>query len=392
MINYIVNLSRNKDLEKIIKFKNQKNMKKILPIVFFFASLVVVAQEKTFEKEVAKISKRIELITKKQKDSLKTKVLEIDKKLEKGEITKPTAETLKKELAAYHAKQIELKVGEQEHLLQVLVQDKTNGKIASSSNKNFSNNDDINTFTVGNKTFRFTVDSDNGDTSRNKEKQHRSNRRNRSTTTQFVFAMGVNNVLQNNQLSSLNDSEYQFWRSRFYELGFTWKTRFSREASQLYFKYGVSFLWNNLRLKDNQYHVKNDDVTEIQVFSQSLKDSRLRHVQMNFPIHLEWDLSKNKKYKDGFVYDKRNRSVKIGVGGFAGFKLGTRQYLEYSDPNNGNIEQVAYDNFNMNIFNYGLSTYVGYRSTSLYVKYDLNPLFKDTETRNISMGIRFDLN
>lgn len=66
MINYIVNLSRNKDLEKIIKFKNQKNMKKILPIVFFFASLVVVAQEKTFEKEVAKISKRIELITKKK--------------------------------------------------------------------------------------------------------------------------------------------------------------------------------------------------------------------------------------------------------------------------------------------------------------------------------------
>ena len=366
-------------------------MKKILPILFFFASFVVVAQEKTFEKEVAKISKRIELITKNQKDSLKTKVLEIDKKLEKGEITKPTAETLKKEIAAYHAKQIELKVGEQERLLQLLVQDKTNGKIASSSNKDFSNDDDINTFTVGNKTFRFTVDSDNGDTSRKEKKQHRSNRRNRSTTTQFVFAMGVNNVLQNNQLSSLNDSEYQFWRSRFYELGFTWKTRFSREASQLYFKYGVSFLWNNLRLKDNQYHVKNDDVTEIQVFSQSLKDSRLRHVQMNFPIHLEWDLSKNKKYKDGFVYDKRNRSVKIGVGGFAGFKLGTRQYLEYSDPNNGDIEQVAYDNFNMNVFNYGLSAYVGYRSTSFYVKYDLNPLFKDTETRNISMGIRFDL-
>ncbi len=31
-------------------------------------------------------------------------------------------------------------------------------------------------------------------------------------------------------------------------------------------------------------------------------------------------------------------------------------------------------------------------STSLYVKYDLNPLFKNTETRNISFGIRFDLN
>ncbi|WP_439129416.1 hypothetical protein [Polaribacter sp.] len=366
-------------------------MKKIVLLIFFFASLVVVAQEKTFEKEVAKISKRIELITKNQKDSLKTKVLEIDKKLDKGEITKPTAETLKKEVAAYHAKQIELKVGEQERLLQLLVQDKTNGKIASSSNKDFSNDDEINTFTVGNKTFRFTVDSDTNYKNKKEKKWHRSNRRNRSTTTQFVFAMGANNVLQNNQLSSLNDSEYQFRRSRFYELGFTWKTRFSREASQLYFKYGVSFLWNNLRLEDNQYHIKNGDVTEIQVFPQDLKDSRLRHVQMNFPVHLEWDLSKNKKYKDGFVYDRRNSSVRIGIGGFAGFKLGTRQYLEYSDPNNGDIEQVAYDNFNMNVFNYGLSAYLGYKSTSLYVKYDLNPLFKDTETRNISMGLRFDL-
>ena len=46
----------------------------------------------------------------------------------------------------------------------------------------------------------------------------------------------------------------------------------------------------------------------------------------------------------------------------------------------------------MNTINYGLSAYVGYKSTSLYVKYDLNPLFKNSETRNISMGIRLDLN
>lgn len=44
----------------------------------------------------------------------------------------------------------------------------------------------------------------------------------------------------------------------------------------------------------------------------------------------------------------------------------------------------------MNTVNYGLSTYLGYKSTSFYVKYDLNPLFIDTETRNISLGICFD--
>ncbi|WP_435415291.1 hypothetical protein [Polaribacter aestuariivivens] len=366
-------------------------MKKILLILVLFAATIATAQEKTFEKEVRKISKRIEMITKNQKDSLKMKVIEIDKRLEKGEISKATAESLKKDVATYHANQIEIKVSEQERLLQLLVQDKTNGKIVSATDDDLTG-DEINTFTVGNKTFRFTVNDDDKKDKDVKRKERRRKRQKRKTTSQFVFAMGANNVLTDNDFGSLNDSEYQFWRSRFYELGFTWKTRFTKEASQLYFKYGVSFLWNNLRLENNQYHVKNGDMTEIQTFPENLTESRLRHVQMNFPIHLEWDLSKNKKYDDGFVYDRTNQSVRLGIGGFVGFKLGTRQYLEYDDSNNVEIKQIQYDNFNMNTINYGLSAYVGYRSTSLYVKYDLNPLFKDTEIRNISMGIRLDLN
>ncbi|QTE23085.1 hypothetical protein [Polaribacter cellanae] len=366
-------------------------MKRILLIIMvLFTTTIATAQTKTFEKEVLKISKRIDLITKTQKDSLKMKVIEIDKKLKKGEITKSTADTLKKEIASYHAKQIEQKVGEQERLLQLLVQDKTNGKIVSASENDLSE-DEVNTFTIGSKVFRFTVNEDE-----TREKKRKKRKRNRGlsnkTTSQFVFAMGVNNVLANNKISSLNNSEYKFWQSHFYELGFTWKTRLTKRPSQLYFKYGVSFLWNNLRLKNNQYHIKNGDVTEIKTFPENLLESRLRHVQMNFPMHIEWDLSKNKKYKDGYVHDRTNRSVRLGVGGFVGFKLGTRQYLEYKDNSGVEKTQVAYDNFNMNTVNYGLSAFLGYKSTSFYVKYDLNPLFKDTETRNISMGIRLDLN
>jgi hypothetical protein len=73
-------------------------------------------------------------------------------------------------------------------------------------------------------------------------------------------------------------------------------------------------------------------------------------------------------------------------------KLGTRQYLNFKDVYNVNQEIIQKNNFNMNAINYGLSSYLGYNSTSFYVKYDLNPLFKNTDTRNISMGIRLDLN
>lgn len=372
-------------------------MKKITLIFLLFVSISVTSQEKrTFEKEVIKISKKIEMITKSQKDSLKMKVLAIDKKLEKGEITEITAATLKKEIAEYHAKQIEIKVSEQERLLQALVQEKTNGKFESSS-KNDVKTDDINTFKVGSKTFSFTINDDDDDDdstkkSRNEERWRRNGKSNRKTTSQVVFAMGVNNVLQDHKFSSLSDSEYKFWASHFYELGLTWKTRFTKDASQLYIKYGISFLWNNLRLDDNQHHVKYDDETRLEVFPGNLIESRLRHVQMNFPLHVEWDFSKNKKYKDGFIYDRTNRSFRAGIGGFVGFKLGTRQYLEYEDVRGVEVQEVQFNNYNMNTVLYGLSAYVGYQSTSLYLKYDLNPLFKDTETRNISMGVRFDLN
>jgi hypothetical protein len=371
-------------------------MKRILLILVLFSTTIALSQEKIFENEVSKISKRIEQITKTQKDSLKTKVIAIDKRFGKGEITKATAENLKNEVASYHARRIEKLVGEQERLLQMLVQDKTNGKIAS-SNTVIGENQDINTFSVGGKKFSFSVDDaedkeDNvTNNPRRKRRLGKKNKFGRSTTTQFVFALGVNNVLEDNQVSSLNDSEYQFWRSRFYEVGFSWKTRFSKEPSNLYFKYGASFLWNNLRLDGNRIHVKNENITAIETFTDQLSESRLRHVQMNFPVHLEWDFSKNKIYDDGSQRDRTNESVRIGIGGFVGFKLGTRQYLEYRDVNNIEVKEVQYNNFNMNTVNYGLSAYLGYESVSLYVKYDLNPLFKNTETRNVSMGVRFDL-
>lgn len=368
-------------------------MKKIVLVFVLLCTTVIQSQEKTFEKEVVKISKRIEQITKQQKDSLKSKVITIDKRLTRGEISKTTAETLKNELASYHANRIEILVGQQEKLLQMLVQDKIDGKIKS-PREPITNKEEDNTFTIGNKFFKLNIsEGDLEDRNRKRELRWRTKKKfQRTTTTQFIFAMGVNNVLNDNKLSSLNDSEYQFWRSRFYELGFSWKTRFKREPSNLYFKYGFSFLWNNLRLEDNRVHIKNNEITEIAVFDSPLKESRLRHVQLIFPVHLEWDFSKNKVYKDGRVRDRTNESFRLGVGGFFGFKLGTRQYLEFSDNNNVEIEQLQFDNFNMNIFNYGVSSYIAYKSTSFYVKYDLNPLFKNTETRNISMGIRFDFN
>lgn len=376
-------------------------MKHILVVFVLLCTVHAFSQEKTFESEVKKISKNIELITKSQKDSLKTKVEAINKRLDKKEIDAETATALKNEAASYHAKQIEILVGLEEKKLQQLVQDKTNGKIADLEEKEikYKEYDDDGSFRIGSKTFNIRVkntddtsDWDSDWSSSSSTRWERRGKRNRGTTTQFVFAMGVNNVLVDGQLSSLDNSVYKFWQSHFYELGWTWKTRMSRQASKLYIKYGVSFLWNNLRALDNKKHVVNGDVTDLVVHPQELTESRLRHVQMTFPVHLEWDFSRNDEFSDGTFRDRTNNSVRFGVGAFFGFKLGTRQYLEYRDATGTKVEEVQKDDFNTNVLNYGVSSYLAWKSFGLYAKYDLNPLFKDTETRNFSMGIRFDFN
>jgi len=368
-------------------------MKRILFILVLLCTTVAFSQEKTFESEVRKISKKIERITTTEKAALKEKVEAINVRLEKKEITVEKANQFKKEAAEFHAKRIEEKVGLEEKKLQQLVQDKTNGKILSDVSY-----DDENTFTIGSNIFHLRVrhDDDYEYSERYKERKIRREKRrnrlwNRKTTSQVVFAMGVNNVLIDHKAATLDNSNYKFWKSHFYEVGWTFKTRFSNEPSKTYFKYGFSFLWNNLRLDNNQYHVVNGLETDIETHVDVLSESRLRNVQLIFPAHVEWDFSKN-SYYDEKARDRTNRSVRLGVGGYFGFRLGTKQFLEYKNTEGTKVEELQKDNFNVSNFTYGLSTYLAWKSTGVYVKYDLSPLFKDTETRNISLGIRFDIN
>ncbi|NNE77207.1 MAG: hypothetical protein HKN31_09055, partial [Pricia sp.] len=72
--------------------------------------------------------------------------------------------------------------------------------------------------------------------------------------------------------------------------------------------------------------------------------------------------------------------------------LSTRQKLKY-ELDGENVKEKLKRNYNTSNFVYGLSAYAGFDSILLYVKYDLNPIFKDAtiEQHNISLGLRFDL-
>jgi hypothetical protein len=365
---------------------NQKT--KIMQKIIFYTVIMLVsfvgktfAQEKTFEERAKEIGNQIEIITKEEKKALKVEIEALDKQIIEGKITKEKADELKLKIAEERAANIETKVAIEEEKLNQLVQDKVDGKIMYET--------DTTSVRIGK---RLVLKYEN-DTIKNKYKEYKERR----TTSQFVFALGLNNLITKGQ--DLENSDYRFWGSHFYEWGITYNTRILKENNLLHFKYGFSVMYNNLRPTENRFFEKEGEQTVLMSNtidpaqnSISIKDSRLRNVYLVAPLHLEFDLS-GSSTKNDKTYFKTHQSLRLGIGGYGGFRVKTKQIVKY-DVDNKEVKQKTKDDFNASNFIYGLSAYLGYKETSLYVKYDINPLFKNNalDQNNISLGLRFDFN
>jgi hypothetical protein len=353
-----------------------RNVAIYLVVFLCFFLNKAIAQE-SFEAKAKAIAYKIERITNQEKETLKFQIEEVNAQLEKGLITQEQANEKKMALAKERATIIENKIAAIQVELKDLVQQKVDGKINENDKKTTiaifggSSGDSIgNTFAIELPAMKVY------DGQKDKEKKLL-----KRTTSQFVFALGLNNVATNTNVAN---SDFRYFGSHFYEWGLTYNSRISKNNNLLHFKYGFSVMYNNLRATNNRYFVTVGNQTSLNFYNASLDESRFKNVYLVFPFHLEFDFSNNKSYAF-----KTHDSFRIGLGGYLGTNLKSKQYLEYSD-----IEILTKSDFNTSNFIYGLSTYIGYKATSLYVKYDLNPLFKNNTIKqnNVSLGIRWDFN
>jgi hypothetical protein len=148
---------------------------------------------------------------------------------------------------------------------------------------------------------------------------------------------------------------------------------------------------NGLKPKNNQYFVMNGDETSLEEFPSELTKSKLLITNLVFPVHFEVGPSKKIENKEYFRYSTDNK-FKIGIGGYAGFNIGTRQKLKYKVDGDKVKDRIKRD-YNTSNLVYGLSSYISFDDVALYAKYDLSPLFKDqvVDQNNISLGLRFDM-
>ena len=339
------------------------------------------AQESNLKRKIEQLKEQKDKIAKQEKKALKEEVKAINARLDKGEITEEEAQELKEAAAKVRALNIQNRLAIIDN--QIALLERNNGEVRELD-------------TLSYKTrlqFGLGAEDDHGTTLFGVRLDKNPNRRrikyDRRTYTDFVVAFGLNNAIIEDQ--SLDDSPYKIGGSRFFEFGWQWRTRVFKNSNWLRFHYGLSFQFNGLKPANNQYFVQNRDQTELQEFDLELDKSKLRMDNLVFPIFFEFGPSKRYEYEEKIRYSLR-RQFRMGIGGYGGFNIGTRQKLKYQFEGEQIKEKLKRD-YNTNELVYGLSAYVGFDDTVLYFKYDLNPIFKDApiEQRNISLGLRFDL-
>ncbi len=315
-----------------------------------------------------------EKIKNEERGFLKTEVEFIVQRLEKGEITEEEATILKQSAAKKRALNIENRTKIVENKIALLERNE-DGYIDNDGENSVAG------FSIGGKKGSYVGFKIEGN---NKPKKY-----DRRTLSELVIAVGFNNAIVDGE--KLDDSPYEFGGSRFFELGWAWKTRVFKESNFVRFKYGFSLQMNGLKPTDNQYFIQNEDQTSLDVFNSDLKKSKLTITNLVVPIHFEFGPSK-KIDNDNYFRYTTHKQFKFGIGGYAGFNIGTRQKLKYS-LDGDNVKDKLKRDYNTSNLVYGLSTYIAFNTTALYVKYDLSPIFKNQtiDQNNISVGIRFDM-
>ena len=345
--------------------------------LFLFSQHIMAQKDYKREIETLKIEK--ERIVDQEKEAMKMEIKDINRRMERGDISEAEAKLLKAEVAERRALNIDNRVAIIDNRISLL--ERNQGEVLTLSELDTLDYDGglIGIIIDGERPFYFG-------SKRWKEREVRYDRR---TYSDFVLAIGLNNALVEGQ--SLDNSPYKIGGSRFLELGWQWRTRVFKQSNWLRFHYGVSFQFNGLKPEGNQIFVQNGDQTVLEEFEYELDKSKLRMDNLVFPVHFEFGPSRFRKSERIMRYSIQNQ-FRVGFGGYGGFNLGTRQKLKYNQ-NGEDVKDKLKRDYNTSDLIYGLSGYIGFDGVLLYLKYDLNPIFKDAAVKqnNISLGLRFDI-
>jgi len=185
--------------------------------------------------------------------------------------------------------------------------------------------------------------------------------------------LGISQVTPSDRIPTVKP-----WGSWYYALNLAGETKVSKNF-HLYSSLGVN--WYNFKLEDRSLiAVKKPEgiVWEEFAGTGTGTKSKISASYLNF-ILVPTLLTNNQK-------------LRVGLGGYAGVRIGGRGKYVYEDENGNKQKQFEKSNMYAENFRYGARAEIGVSDVTLFFNYDLNNLFQENlgpEVQALSFGVVF---
>lgn len=352
-----------------------------------------------FKDKIAQTKRSIDSIVTAEKAQLKERLRTIDYRLDRKEITEIESRDLKREASKEAAEAIRIKTREQSEKLSALLHQRIAEKHLSDSiiyKKEMQKViDSVDIENRPTKTERTEVYVDRnyvhidhngiyiGQVPYREEDYYESDYK--RTQGGGYFALAFHNL---NSSEHFSNNHFRLWGSKSVEIGYIRNTRLLKNNNLLHLNYGLSWMMDKLKMKEDEHFVKNGNITEIVPYPKETIKSKFKTMYLILPISLEFDFTEPIQYK-GKTYYPAQMGFHAGVGAYVGALLATKQKVKYTE-NGSTHKDMNRKYYNVNEWTYGVSANIGYGWFSFYARYSLVPLFTNNPINEypFSVGIR----
>lgn len=352
-----------------------------------------------FKDKIAQTKRSIDSIVTAEKAQLKERLRTIEYRLDRKEITEIESRDLKREASKEAAEAIRIKTREQSEKLSALLHQRIAEKHLSDSiiyKKEMQKViDSVDIENRPTKTERTEVYVDRnyvhidhngiyiGQVPYREEDYYESDYK--RTQGGGYFALAFHNL---NSSEHFSNNHFRLWGSKSVEIGYIRNTRLLKNNNLLHLNYGLSWMMDKLKMKEDEHFVKNGNITEIVPYPKETIKSKFKTMYLILPINLEFDLTDSFTYNDKTYYPT-HQAFRVGVGTYVGALLTTKQKVKYTE-NGSTHKDMNRKYYNVNEWTYGVSAHIGYGNFAFYARYSLVPLFTNNPINEypFSVGIR----
>ncbi len=206
---------------------------------------------------------------------------------------------------------------------------------------------------------------------------------NNSNTSRLLWKwnldLGLNNYLHiQNTPANINYGLDPF-NSRYVAIQTSLLKRFGRNVA---LSWGLEYNWYNFMFDKRVRLNEGREGIGFEETNLNVKKSKLVVMYLSLPVMLKFRVAEN---------------IQFGLGGQIGYRMGSYSKFQYEDAAGKEITDRYWETYHLNDFRYGLRAELGFAKnsrwtgTKIFFNYDMNPLFKGTqspELQAISFGLR----